>query len=97
MYFLRVYANSALCISHAHRQQKQENTPTLNSQKVQVEWWTVECSACILVAAKVNEVPRKVRDIVNVAHQRIYPGSEALQVGATFWELRHASIALLPL
>ena len=63
-------SSSALVIYHPYRSRKEGSTgPTNSSSKVGVEWWTVEASACILVAAKVNEVPRKVRDIVNVAYQ----------------------------
>ena len=45
------------------------NSPPPISSRVEAAWWTLEASACILLSAKVNEVPRKVRDVVNVAHQ----------------------------
>ena len=83
-------SSAALVIYHAYRSRRE--AVVASSAKVQVAWWTVESSACILVSAKVNEVPRKVRDIVNVAHQRVSPHTEPLEVGAAFWDLRDALV-----
>lgn len=84
--------SAALVIYHAYRSRRPAGSPPPKC-KVEMDWWRIEASACILVAAKVNEVPRKVRDVVNVAHQRTWPRTEPLEVGATFWDIRDAVVA----
>jgi hypothetical protein len=85
-------SSAALVIYHAYLSRRPAGAAP-STCKVEMEWWRIEASACILVSAKVNEVPRKVRDVVNVAHQRTWPDSKPLEVGAKFWDIRDAVVA----
>ena len=85
-------------IYHAYRTRREARTggggrDSSGEHTLDLPWWCVESSACILIAAKVKEVPRKVRDIVNVAYQRVHPARPPLQVGAAYWGLRDALVA----
>ena len=85
-------------IYHAYRTRREARTggggrDSSGEHTLDIPWWCVESSACILIAAKVKEVPRKVRDIVNVAYQRVHPARPPLQVGAAYWGLRDAIVA----
>ena len=35
-----------------------------------------------------HEVPRKLRDVLNVSHSILCPGEEPLRIGPAYWELR---------
>jgi hypothetical protein len=58
-----------------------------------IENWQILCAGCMLVAVKVNEFPRKVRDIVNVMHQRSKVAGMSLEVSMTSFGVHTSNIA----
>mmetsp|Transcript_22167 Transcript_22167/g.36726 ORF Transcript_22167/g.36726 Transcript_22167/m.36726 type:complete len:249 (+) Transcript_22167:90-836(+) len=49
-------------------------------------------SACLFLASKVDERPRKIRDIVNVTYRVRNPDKEPLRIGQEYWDLKEQVI-----
>lgn len=45
-------------------------------------------ATCLYMAAKLEEEPQKVRDVVNVCYRLTHPDKEPLEIGKSYWNLR---------
>jgi len=51
-------------------------------------------ATCLFLACKVNEVPRRLRDVINVTHKLVHPGSALPEPDKDYWSMKEKIVEL---